>query len=262
MRRGIDSIRQSMLLLSDTEGTVLSEEAIEFRICGLGELGIDQKGEEILRSPREDWPDSLGQARAEGRIIIDPPFSEEDLEKLLGPASLDLELGADLLIHGNPQTCSVLVEGSFQDPIVDLGNPESYKPVIETDKKIILSDDSSYVLTPGSLVKAVTYRIFFFPDDILSLAVGKSSIGRWGISTTVDAPKIDPGFSGRIVLELTHNGSFRFLLRYRMGIGQLIFFRVAGKLTPYDQRPGVRYRGQDEVSYAISPLDPDKLEEE
>ncbi len=236
-----------------TTGRVLGHESIKKRLSGLEDLGIKEPGVKVLELCREKkQPEELKIARGSGKIVVDPPYTEKDLKKLLGNVSLDLELGKTLRIHTNPHSHPVNQGGMLQDPIVDLDDKDTLKQIEKHDVIFELSDDKPYILTPRSFVKAITHRIYWLPYDLVGLMEGRSRVCRWGVATTVNAPKIDPGFSGVIVLELTNSGDYRFALRKGMAISQIMFFPVEGKIgKPYDETG--RFGGQDDIRYSFAP---------
>lgn len=241
--------------LGDEESIgVLGYESIRKRLKGLNDIGIDLSAKEILSLKPKERPPQLNIARGLGYIIVDPPYTDKERDKLLGNVSLDLELGDTLRIHGNPHTHPVERDGSLEDPIVDITIPETIELVEKNDTLFKLRKDQCYVLAPGALVKAFTLRYFFMPYNLMGMVSGRSKLGRFGITTTVDAPKIDPGFSGRIVLELAHLGRYRFALRVGMQVSQMMFLTVEGKIgKPYDEiHPG--HERQEGIKYMVPPM--------
>lgn len=229
-----------MLGIDETIG-VLGYPSIRQRLKGLKDARIEMSAQEILQLPPEERPPILKRYREQGFIFVDPPFSEEDLDpknkkSLLGTVSLDLEFGDTVCVHANPHSHPVDRKGILEDQIVDLTRPETIRSVEEHDYLCKLEKDQCYVLAPGELVKGFTQRYFFMPYDLMGMVVGRSKVGRFGVTTTVDAPKIDPGFAGRIVLELAHHGAYRFALSEGLAIAQIIFFSVEGKIeSGYDE---------------------------
>lgn len=216
---------------------VLGHTSIRDRLRGLKDCGIDFTAAEILQMRPDQRPPILKFSRKNGYIIVDPPYSKEDLDSDLGNVSLDLRLGNTFCIHTNPHSHPVARGKSMEDLIVDLTKPETIRSVEENDYLCVLKSDQSYVLAPKELVKGYTQRYFFMPYDLMGLVVGRSKVGRFGVTTTVDAPKIDPGFGGRIVLELAHHGAYRFALSEGLAIAQIMFFSVEGSCIemPYDE---------------------------
>ncbi len=73
-----------------------------------------------------------------------------------------------------------------------------------------------------------------------------SSLGRLGLLTHSTAGFIDPGFSGRITLELSNVANLPITLWPGMKIGQLCLFRLSSAAqNPYGSAAaGSRYQGQ------------------
>lgn len=242
-------------MLSDTLGA-LGYESIRKRLVGLKGVNINLSAQEILALKPEERPKQLRFVREQGFIVVDPPYTDDDLAPkgrgLLGNVSLDLELGDTLRIHGNPHTHPENRDGFLEDPIVDITNPRTVKRIEKQDTLYKIGPGQCYVLVPGALVKAYTLRYYFMPYNLMGLVVGRSKLGRFGVTTTVDAPKIDPGFSGRIVLEIAHLGAYRFALRVGMPLSQIIFLTVEGRIgTPYDENHDPRR--QEGINYAVAP---------
>lgn len=86
----------------------------------------------------------------------------------LQPASVDLRLGTDFIRNG--------------------GSP--------------YTDEEPFVLVPGVLLLATTVETVRIPDDLLGRVDGRSSWGRRGLRIHSTAGFIDPGFVGRITLEI------------------------------------------------------------
>jgi len=234
---------------------VLGASSIRERLTGLAQLGIEVTPEVILQMPAKDRPKELRSARERGHIVVDPPYTEAELVELVGDTSVDLEMGGKLRIHSNPHEHPVRRGEYLETPVVDLTVPETVEQIAETDTLYEL-DNRAYVLTPGAFVKTITLRCYFMPYDLLGWVTGRSSVGRWGITTTVDAPGIDPGFSGPIVLEIAHIGTWPFALRKGLAIAQMRFLNVEGKMaTPYDERHET-WRRQSDVQYAVAPQSP------
>lgn len=68
-------------------------------------------------------------------------------------------------------------------------------------KEIALNDGEAFFLHPGELALAVTRESITLPDDIVGWLDGRSSLARLGLMVHVTAHRIDPGWSGQIVLE-------------------------------------------------------------
>jgi len=86
--------------------------------------------------------------------------------------------------------------------------------------------DKPYSLAPGEFILASTSELITLPDDIEAVFCLKSSRGREGWEHAL-AGYIDPGFSGRITLELKNNNRYYPLeLSLGLKIGQIRFFKL------------------------------------
>ena len=153
----------------------------------------------------------------DGRLIIDPPISAARIKQV----SIDLKLGRNF-------SC-------FKDP-------PPYLPAIHVDPSLWKSADlwehqetDIYRLKPAQFVLAQTLERVRIPADLVGLVEGRSSWARVGITIHVTAPKIDPGFDGRITLEMANFG--RVAVDLRAGVdepAQLMLLRISTPLEELD----------------------------
>ena len=123
------------------------------------------------------------------------PFEPE----MINPASIDVTLGKTLLREGKP--------GEDRWVEVDIEN-------------------GVYALEPGEFVLAHTAELVRVPSNLECVFNLKSSRGREGYEHLM-AAYIDPGFTGRVTLELVNVNRFhRLPLEHGMRIGQLRFSRL------------------------------------
>lgn len=100
-------------------------------------------------------------------------------------------------------------------------------------------------LHPGELALAVTYESVTLPADLVGWLDGRSSLARLGLMVHVTAHRIDPGWSGCIVLEFYNSGKLPLALRPGMPIGALSFEPLSGPAArPYNRREDAKYRDQ------------------
>ena len=83
------------------------------------------------------------------------------------------------------------------------------------------------------------------PDDLVARLDGKSSLGRLGLLIHATAGLVDPGWEGRLTLELMNLAPLPITLWPGMKIGQISFMRMT---TPVDNpygggRLGSKYQG-------------------
>ena len=118
---------------------------------------------------------------------------------MVNPASIDVTLGPTILVEGRP--------GSERWVEVDI-------------------EGGIYSLQPGEFVLAHTAEIVRVPNNMECVFNLKSSRGREGYEHLM-AAYIDPGFQGRVTLELVNVNRFhRLPLEHGMRIGQLRFSKL------------------------------------
>ena len=95
----------------------------------------------------------------------------------------------------------------------------------------------SFFLHPGELALAMTLESVTLPDNIVGWLDGRSSLARLGLMVHVTAHRIDPGWSGNIVLEFFNSGKLPLALKPGMKIGALSFEVLSGAAEkPYNAR--------------------------
>jgi dCTP deaminase len=134
-------------------------------------------------------------------------------------------------------------------PYIDLSGPKEQLNLamesIMTDE-IVLKGDEAFFLHPGELALAITHESVTLPADIVGWLDGRSSLARLGLMVHVTAHRIDPGWSGNIVLEFYNSGKLPLALRPLMKIGALSFETMSSPAdNPYNVRVDAKYKGQD-----------------
>lgn len=163
------------------------------------------------------------------------PFNSDQLQ----PASYDLTLGDEILRYNGCGTIDLANRKLVKSDDPRFGD---YKFGFESVK--IGSD--GYILQPDAFILASTREVVNLPDDVCGRFEGKSSLGRFGLTTHITAGFIDPGFEGEITLELKNETRNRMILRTGMKIGQICFFKMDSKVDrPYGNSSlGSHYKGQ------------------
>tara|TARA_B100001094_G_C18192844_1_gene808480 strand:- start:3873 stop:4475 length:603 start_codon:yes stop_codon:yes gene_type:complete len=179
----------------------------------------------------------IEQCLADQSIQIDPRPTPEHICGV----SADVRLG---------HTFRVFEEHTA--PYIDLsGSKESIQHVLDTvmSDEIYIPDEEAFFLHPGQLVLAVTHESVTLAPDIVGWLDGRSSLARLGLMVHVTAHRIDPGWSGKIVLEFFNNGKLPLALRPKMQIGALNFERLKMPCArPYNQRDNAKYKNQQSAT--------------
>lgn len=185
---------------------------------------------------------TLKEMIATGELVITPID-----EKSIQPASIDCRLGNHFLI----------VESNQMD-IITLDSEIKYREITS----------ESITIPPHTFLLATTQEYIEVPDDLTAFVEGRSSIGRIGLFIQ-NAGWVDPGFKGRITLELYNAGSLPIRLEAGKRICQLVFCKMDQKAeNPYKGK----YQGQkvtvgsqvfkdeDRVHVDISQIKPGEVE--
>ena len=171
---------------------------------------------------------------ANGEIKISPSPEENSVSGV----TVDVRLGNKF---------RVFVE--HQAPYIDLSGPKSsVQEALDNvmSDEIEIADDKAFFLHPGELAIAVTHESITLPSNMVGWLDGRSSLARLGLMVHVTAHRIDPGWSGNIVLEFFNSGKLPLALRPKMKIGALSFELLSDHAeTPYNARVDAKYRGQD-----------------
>ncbi len=175
----------------------------------------------------------IEKSLADGNIIITPTPDQS----MISGVSVDIRLGNEFRVFKEHNA-----------PYIDLSGPreEMQKAMNNVmSEEIVIPDGEAFFLHPGELALAVTYESVTLPADIVGWLDGRSSLARLGLMVHVTAHRIDPGWSGQIVLEFYNSGKLPLALRPKMKIAALNFETMSGEADrPYNKRNDAKYRGQ------------------
>ncbi len=162
-----------------------------------------------------------------GRIRIDP-YDEDDLQ----PSSVDLHLDRSFRVFRNNRY-----------PYIDVRTPQP-----DLTELLTIADEEPFVLHPGEFVLGQTLEWVELPDDLVARLEGKSSLGRLGLLIHSTAGYVDPGWRGKLTLELSNVAKLPIALYFGMKIGQISFFEMSSAVDrPYGSAGlGSKYQGQAE----------------
>ncbi len=172
-------------------------------------------------------------AMEEERIRIDPRPDD----RVISGVSVDLRLGHRFRVFSSHTIAYIDLSGSREQ--VD----QAVEKVMGDE--VYISGDETFVLHPGELALGITLEAITLPDDLVGWLDGRSSLARLGLMVHVTAHRIDPGWSGNIVLEFFNSGKLPLAMRPGMAIGAMSFETLTGPAQrPYTQRDDAKYRGQ------------------
>jgi dCTP deaminase len=168
---------------------------------------------------------SIREEIAKGRLRIDP-FDPA----LIQPASVDVRLDRVFRVFR-----------VTHHPYIDVR-----QPMEDLTDEVVIDEERPFFIHPGEFVLASTLETVTLPDDIVAQVEGKSSLGRLGLLIHATAGYVDPGWTGKLTLELSNSAKIPIALYYGMRIGQLSFLRMSTPVErPYGSPElGSKYQGQ------------------
>lgn len=173
------------------------------------------------------------QLKQVGRITIHP-LDWNDIQ----PASVDVHLFHELRTFRNANHAYIDVRGNM-DGLTDV---------------VQIPDPQPFMLHPGEFVLGCLIERITIPDDLALEVYGKSSLGRYGLLVHATAGLGDPGWDGRLTVELANVGPLPITLYAGMPIGQVVFMQMT---TPVDRpygSPGLGSKYQGDMMPAPSRL--------
>ena len=150
-----------------------------------------------------------------GKLVVEP-LAETSIQ----PASIDCRLGGHfLLVDENRMDC------------LSMSSEIRYRSL----------ECEDITLPPHSFLLATTLEYVEVPSGLTAFVEGRSSIGRMGLFIQ-NAGWVDPGFKGRITLELYNANSLPIKLEVGRRICQLVFCKMDRDASkPYSGK----YQGQE-----------------
>ena len=149
---------------------------------------------------------------------------------MVQPASIDVRLNRRFVVFRN-----------HVNAVID---PRRHQP--DLSALVEVAEGDPFVLHPGEFVLGSTEELVQLDNTVAARLEGKSSLGRLGLLVHSTAGFIDPGFRGRVTLELSNVNRIPILLWPGDKIGQLCVFRLTSPADrPYGS-PGLGSRYQDQ----------------
>lgn len=141
----------------------------------------------------------------EGKIVIDPLKDEQQIQ----PSSVDMRLGDEFKVFK-----------VIRKPYID---PKDEEDIAEYMESSTVHEGEAFIIHPNEFALATTQEYVKVPDDLVARVEGRSSMGRLGVTMHVTAGYVDPGFEGRITLEISNIGAMPVALYPGQRVCQLVF---------------------------------------
>ena len=110
---------------------------------------------------------------------------------------------------------------------------------------LVEAEGDTCIIPPNSFVLTRSVEYLRVPDDVMVVALGKSSYARCGIVANVTP--LEPGWEGHVTLELSNTTPLPAKVYAHEGIVQLLFFQGEKPEVSYASRGG-KYQGQRGVT--------------
>ena len=110
---------------------------------------------------------------------------------------------------------------------------------------LVEAEGDTCIIPPNSFVLTRSVEYLRIPDDVMVIALGKSSYARCGIVANVTP--LEPGWEGHVTLELSNTTPLPAKVYANEGIVQLLFFQGDKPEVSYASRQG-KYQGQRGVT--------------
>ena len=141
----------------------------------------------------------------EGKIGFEPLQDEKQIQ----PSSIDMRLGDEFKVFK-----------VIRKPFID---PEDEEEIASYMESIIVPEGEAFIIHPNEFALATTLEYVKVPDDLVARVEGRSSMGRLGVTMHVTAGFIDPGFEGKITLEISNIGAMPVALYPGQRVCQIVF---------------------------------------
>ena len=163
----------------------------------------------------------------ENKIIIEPLKDDNQIQ----PSSVDLRLGDEFRVFKVNKKTYINPKNDDMDEYMET---------------VYSKNDEPFIIHPNEFALATTNEYVEIPSNLVARVEGRSSIGRLGVTMHVTAGFIDPGFKGKITLEISNIGSLPVALYPGQRVCQIVFETMttpANKPYGHPDR-GSKYMGQ------------------
>lgn len=149
------------------------------------------------------------------------------VEENISCASVDLRLGNEFRVFKHTELTHIDVKNCNSADIMEL---------------VTLNNDKPFIIHPGQLVLGITKEYIKMPSDLIARLDGRSSLGRLGVVIHSTAGTVDPGFEGKLTLEISNISNVPVCLWPGIRVCRLTFEEMSSESeTPYNKRKGSKY---------------------
>ena len=141
----------------------------------------------------------------EGEIVIEPLLDEKQIQ----PSSIDMRLGDEFKVFK-----------VIRKPYID---PKDEEDIASYMESTTVEKGEAFIIHPNEFALATTLEYVKVPEDLVARVEGRSSMGRLGVTMHVTAGFIDPGFEGKITLEISNIGTMPVALYPGQRVCQIVF---------------------------------------
>ncbi len=167
----------------------------------------------------------IKKAVKQGKIGI-TDFVEENVSC----ASIDLRLGNTFCVFKHTELTHI-----------DTKNTNN----CELMEQITIPENKPFIIHSKEFVLGITKESVKLPADIAARLDGRSSLGRLGIVIHSTAGTVDPGWEGKLTLEISNIANIPVCLWPGMKVCKLSFEELSSESEkPYNKRAGSKYLKQ------------------
>lgn len=128
----------------------------------------------------------------------------------------------------------------FVNAFNNIVDPKNFDP-----RGLVEVDGDSCIIPPNSFALTRSVEYLRIPDDVMVLAVGKSTYARCGLIANITP--LEPGWQGHVTLELSNTTPLPARVYANEGIVQLLFFQGERPEQTYSDRKG-KYQHQQGIT--------------
>ena len=164
----------------------------------------------------------IKKAIKSGKLVIN-----DLVEENVSCASVDLRLGNEFRTFKHSEITHIDVKSNNVKDLMEL---------------VKISDSTPFTIHPNQLVLGITREYIKMPADMIARLDGRSSLGRLGIVIHSTAGTVDPGFEGKLTLEISNISNIPVCIWPGIKVCKLTFEELSSESDkPYNKRPDSKY---------------------